>query len=317
MPKKLTYKFVKEQIESFNYQLISKEYKNVNVHLLLKCDKGHEYKVKYNNFKQGSRCPYCNVRGGHNKFTYDFIKEQIESVDGYKLLSKEYINNATKLSIQCNKGHIYEVKYNSFQRGARCPECYGNKKLTYDFIKEQVESIKGYELLSKEYVNAISYLKVKCDEGHEYSVRWTNFQRGYRCPICNIESISSKPEKEIQEYIKSFNHTQVNNDRSTILNTNTGHFLELDIYLPDLNKAIEFNGTYWHSLSNVKDHDIIKQKECERLGINLLTIYEEDYMNNKEMEFDKIRKFIVDDIGLDKKTLKAYVKKLDSDLKEN
>jgi hypothetical protein len=41
------------------------------------------------------------------KLTYGFVKEQIESF-GYTLLSKEYTNARTKLSIQCNEGHIYE-----------------------------------------------------------------------------------------------------------------------------------------------------------------------------------------------------------------
>jgi hypothetical protein len=44
------------------------------------------------------------------KLTYEFVKEKIESVDGYKLLSKEYIDCMSKLSIQCNKGHQYYVK---------------------------------------------------------------------------------------------------------------------------------------------------------------------------------------------------------------
>jgi len=52
-------------------------------------------------------------------------------------------------------------------------------------------------------------------------------------------------EQEIQEYAKSiYNDNIINNDRTIIINPITGHNLELDIYFPKLNKAIEFNGKY-------------------------------------------------------------------------
>jgi len=116
--------------------------------------------------------------------------------------------------------------------------------------------------------------------------------RGQRCPICNNESNSSKAEKEVQEYVSTFNVNQINNDRSIILNPNTGHYLELDIYLPKINKAIEYNGTYWHSLPKAMKRDKIKQNECKRLGIDLLIIKEQDYINSKEDELQKIKEFI-------------------------
>ena len=42
-----------------------------------------------------------------------------------------------------------------------------NKKLTIDFVKQQFKSA-GYTLLSTEYINSRSKLKVRCDKGHEY-----------------------------------------------------------------------------------------------------------------------------------------------------
>lgn len=41
------------------------------------------------------------------------------------------------------------------------------KKLTYEFVKEQIERV-GYSLVSKEYKNAKTKMKVKCDKGHIY-----------------------------------------------------------------------------------------------------------------------------------------------------
>lgn len=51
------------------YKLLSVKYINANSKLLFKCPKGHEFKMSWNNFKQGQRCPYCSnqkVLQGYN-----------------------------------------------------------------------------------------------------------------------------------------------------------------------------------------------------------------------------------------------------------
>ena len=82
------------------------------------------------------------------------------------------------------------------------------------------------------------------------------------------------------------------NDRNTIINPSTGHNLELDIYLPEVNKAIEFNGIYWHSLHRAKNYDKIKKDQCRRNNIDLLIVEEENWNNNKELCLQVIENFI-------------------------
>lgn len=110
--------------------------------------------------------------------------------EGYKLLSK-YINANVENLIKCSEGHIYKSKYSYFYSGNRCPICYGNKKLTYEFVKEKIEK-EGYELLSKEYKNIKSKLKVRCPEGHEYPVIYDNFKKGKRCKKCHVKKINGE-----------------------------------------------------------------------------------------------------------------------------
>ena len=86
--KKKSYNEIKEYIESFNYELLSEEYKNAHDNLLLRCPESHIYKVNWNNFKSGFRCPYC---AGNAKLTYNEIKKYIEFA-GYKLNSYNYID---------------------------------------------------------------------------------------------------------------------------------------------------------------------------------------------------------------------------------
>jgi len=77
-------------------------------------------------------------------------------------------------------------------------------------------------------------------------------------------------ENIIEEY--SYNHTGK----------------RLDIYLPDFHVAIEFNGNYWHSdemnqsIYGISAYEFHKKrvKELEELGIDLIFVWENDWINN-------------------------------------
>ena len=100
------------------------------------------------------------------KLTYNEVKEYIEYFD-YQLLSNTYKNSNSKLKIKCPEGHIYEVIFSNFQRGQRCPYCYGKIKLSSKYVKEYIESF-CYKLLSDKYKNARTKLEVECPYGHRY-----------------------------------------------------------------------------------------------------------------------------------------------------
>ena len=120
---KKDYQEIKEYIESFGYRLLSTECNNAHEKLKMICPFGHKCEINWNNFKSGKRCPHCR---GNAKHTYKYVKEYIESF-GYKLLSGEYKNSHTKLLVQCDKGHKYEVTFDNFKTGYRCPICNVSK----------------------------------------------------------------------------------------------------------------------------------------------------------------------------------------------
>ena len=61
--------------------------------------------------------------------------------------------------------------------------------------------------------------------------------------------------------------------------------LELDFYLPDFNLAIEFNGIYWHSESKRidKNYHLDKTLKCQSKGIQLIHIFENEWINKQEI----------------------------------
>ena len=95
----------------------------------------------------------------------------------------------------------------------------------------------------------------------------------------------SQGEKEVLEYVKSIYHgTIIENDRTQMEPDSENGWVdnhELDIWLPDVKVAIEYNGTYWHSLPTRQESDKFKQIQCESKGIRLITIHEEDWSNNR------------------------------------
>ena len=125
------------------------------------------------------------------------------------------------------------------------------------------------------------------------------------CTNCNpINKPISIQEKELLDFVKSnYKGEIIHNDRSVI------HPYELDIYLPDLRLAIEYNGDYWHAnpefysedeTINIKGveycvKDIWKKDQrklelCNSKNITLVTIWEDDWTNSK----NKIKKLVKD-----------------------
>lgn len=101
----------------------------------------------------------------------------------------------------------------------------------------------------------------------------------------------SHKEKDLVNFIKSFYNGQILENKRSIIYPN-----ELDIYLPELKVAIEFNGNFWHSIENGcnKEYHLKKSLLCKDKGIRLIHIYEfEDIDIQKQL----LKSFI---LGIDK-----------------
>ena len=85
-------------------------------------------KADYYREKNPNAKPY--VFGKYNKLTIDYVRNYIEE-RGYSLLSNEYINNNSKLLLECPEGHKWETTFHNFEdvgdvEGSRCLQCYIN-----------------------------------------------------------------------------------------------------------------------------------------------------------------------------------------------
>ena len=140
-------------------------------------------------------------------------------------------------------------------------------------------------------MNSGTKYKWECNEGHKWEAIASNIQSGKWCPKCLHRQ--SKPEKLIFDLVQvKFPDTQ---ERKRGLLKNK-HF-ELDIYIPSLKKAIEFDGDFWHKSDWALKHgaaerDARKDQQCKKAGIDLLRISESDYQKDPNTEMSKVWQFL-------------------------
>jgi len=132
------------------------------------------------------------------------------------------------------------------------------------------------------------------------------FQYKFRCTICGMEfkdhfddgniptcmqcnppkdfSPSGRAQTELYEYICSiYSGNILKNCRTAIAPK------ELDIYLPDINIAIEYHGMYWHSDKFLdKNYHLEKLNMCTAKGIRLIQIFEDEWLSKKEIVKSRI-----------------------------
>lgn len=270
---KLKYEVIKQSFEAEGYTLLSIEYKNNHIPLKYICPKNHKHKISWNSWQYGRRCGLCF---GTHKPSYENVKQSFEA-EGYILLSTEYVNAHQYLKYVCPNGHEHKIKWWHWQNGRRCGICH---YITYEQVKQSFED-EGYTLVSTEYKNVHDLLQFICPSGHKHEISFHNWQYGKRCGLCKPKD--SVNEREIRQHVIEIYHGVVlTNDRTMIQNPKTGEFLELDIWLPEVKKAIEYNGKYWHSDKYSKYKDSVKQQYCNDNGIDLLVINEEHWIKNKD-----------------------------------
>lgn len=188
-----------------------------------------------------------------------------------------------------------QTGYERHKRGSGCPYCAGRYAVEGettlaatrpDLAKEM--SPKNPEGVTPETVTTYSHKRVlwDCDTHGTYEAYPYNRAKGQGCPSCHRGGQVSTMERELSSFVKSVSPCEVMlNVRGVI-----GRY-ELDIYIPDKNLAIEFNGVFWHSEGSGTgrtDH-LNKYRRCQEKGIDLLVVWEDDWLGNRELVENHIR----------------------------
>jgi hypothetical protein len=115
------YEKIVEIAKSKGGKCVSRRYINNDTHLTWQCSEKHIWKTSPAVINAGNWCPECNI---HSQRLTRKDLEQTASERGFKLLTYEYVNNASKLLWQCKMKHKWYSSVNSIRnRKSGCPHC--------------------------------------------------------------------------------------------------------------------------------------------------------------------------------------------------
>lgn len=111
------------------------------------------------------------------------LQQERAAARGGKCISDIYINSRTKLTWQCEFGHIWDAKPNKIQCGRWCPHCAGRKK-DLSFVQSVAQDRNGV-VLDTEYKGTKYKYTWKCESGHIWRACLCNVVHSNRwCPYC-------------------------------------------------------------------------------------------------------------------------------------
>lgn len=204
------------------------------------------------------------------KHTLETIKEKLKEINSnIEILSKEYINNSTKLKCKCLiDGYEWGVTWGHLSQGRGCPECAGKRTdYTIKDIREKLYKINpNIEILSDEYVGSGEKLKCKClIDGYVWEPTWDNLKQGKGCHKCKAKKSADFQRLSIEE-VK--NRLEYINPNVKILSEEYIHTRE------KLKCKCVINGcewkTTWDSLSQGHGCPICNSSKGEKIILEIL-----------------------------------------------
>lgn len=245
---------------------------------------GHEWQANVYHRVQGRGCPYCSgvaVLEGFN---------DLASVNPIAAKDWHPTKNGTLLPNMVSKGskkmvwwlgacgHEWQAQVNSHNRGHGCPFCAGKAILpgfndlltTNPFLASEWHPTRNGQKTA-EHISGGTEEKIwwlgRC--GHEWKASPKSRNNGTGCPICSKRKQSSFPEQVIYFYLKQIFQDAINGYTEVFTNK-----MELDIYIPSLNSAVEYDGKAFHSSNEAKNNEKVKYEICRKHDIRLIRVRE-------------------------------------------
>lgn len=273
----------------YDYSLTS--YINNSTNVCIICPEHGEFWQTPRSHLQGKGCPSCGKKKISNKrkSTTKLFIERANKVHNYfyNYDNVRYVNCYESVCITCPEHGEFWQKPTCHLSGRGCPKC-GREKTTEkqtmpieEFI-QKAQNIHNdkYNYSKVVYKGSKTKVCIICPEHGEFWQTPDSHLNGSGCPKCNI--IVSKAEDEIT---KLLNPLECERGNRKILGGK-----EIDIYVPSLKVGIEYNGLMWHSEAYGKNkrYHINKLEECHRQGINLIQIFEDEWITHKDFCKNKL-----------------------------
>lgn len=126
---------------------------------------------------------------------------------------------------------------------------------------------------------------VKCSTSFEIQrLRWVENQK--LCPTCYTPK-ASKGQHEIADWIRELGFRVRVNDRKQFAGKH-----EIDVFVPERNLAIEFDGLYWHSergRPDTKEKSRAKMEALRGKGLKYVMVFDDEWETQSEVVKSRIR----------------------------
>lgn len=278
-------------IHNDKYDYSQTVYKNASTKVDIICQQHGKFKQLPFAHLSGQGCPYC---AGRNVTTEDFIKRAKEiHGDKYNYSKINYINNSIKVLIICPKHGEFCQSPSKHLIGQGCPKCAieersHNSILSIDKFIERANKIHNnkYDYSLINYSSLHDKIKIICPSHGIFEQNAYDHLSGHGCNKCTIVS---KGEQEISQYVTDVLNINIERNNRVILDGK-----ELDIYIPEKKLAIEYNGLIWHSEKYGKDryYHLNKTEGCEKQRVKLIQIFEDEWLEHKEIIKSKIKQLL-------------------------
>ena len=279
--------------KSLGYKVKNKQTIIINVEELPKSS-GYKIKVK---------CDYC---GKEKYLSYYHYLKNIKNINLYTCSNKcayELKNKKTNLLKYGKESYSSTNEFKNKYKDT-CLKKYGVNNVSKSIEIKNKISKKNKKIWRNKILKDINILSI--NENGIYDMLCENKKHIYKinkdllhnrkqlntilCTIChppNSYTISGY-EIQLHDFIKQNTKNTLTSDRK-ILNGK-----ELDIYLPDLKLAFEFNGLYWHNeLNKNKNYHLNKTELCKEKGIQLIHIWEDNWIYKQNV----VKSMILNKLG--------------------
>lgn len=278
------------------------------------CSGSDKFKENYKKKSQKERDDHINKAvKAREKYYSNKSREDssitYRSLDDLRNALKEGRKGATYICESCGKQYLLKdrhalyvfIRNNESSSKLLCKGCKISTSKISNNENKIITRTHDCSFLEQEYkgsdlekrTSERSLYKFKCNKcGKEFESPFFP-NHDVACPYCHT-IMASHEEKTLLDFIRTiYKGTIIENDRKTICP------YELDIYLPEVSLAIEYDGSYWHS-QKPKDYHLNKTIACEEKGITLLHIISSD---NIEEALSLIQNYIEGNVKLKEKVL--------------
>lgn len=311
------------KVHNNRYKYLDDNYKGASQLVTIVCSEHGEFQQNGYVHLTGCGCPKCGkkqiweTRGRLTK--EDFVKRAVEVHKKlYDYADSEFKTMNTPIKIKCNKCNRFfeQTPGHHIYGKCGCPYCASTYQPTTEEFVEKAKSINNSENILYDkiiYTNAHTKVNFYCKKHGDFWMTPNDFLNGCSCPSCG--NTTSRAEIEIFEFIKNNCGYDILQRDKIILKGN-----ELDIYIPEYKFAIEYNGLRWHSeqFNKYNYYHLNKLNECNKQGIRLIHIFEDEYLEHKDIVLSKIKHLLKKDDDLPKiQARKCNIKEINNDVSKN